>query len=118
MSAGVARSTALEIVTQHVELPRLAMAPEPDVELMVADLSAQAQVRQLASAIHHRYTRLDALINNAGALFSRRQLSQDGLEMTFALNHLAYFLLTNLLLAPLKAAESAPANRPRGPMAE
>ena len=77
------------------------------VELMVADLSAQAQVRQLAREIQHRFARLDVLVNNAGALFARRQLSQDGLEMTFALNHLAYFLLTNLLLDPLKAADSA-----------
>ena len=76
------------------------------VELMVADLSVQAQVRQLASEIQHRFTRLDVLINNAGALFDQRQLSQDGIEMTFALNHLAYFLLTNLLLDPLKAADS------------
>jgi NAD(P)-dependent dehydrogenase (short-subunit alcohol dehydrogenase family) len=77
------------------------------VELMVADLSAQAQVRRLASEIQHRFSRLDVLINNAGALFGQRELSQDGLEMTFALNHLAYFLLTNLLLDPLKAADSA-----------
>jgi NAD(P)-dependent dehydrogenase (short-subunit alcohol dehydrogenase family) len=77
------------------------------VELLVADLSAQAQVRQLAGEIQHRFPCLDVLVNNAGALFARRQLSQDGLEMTFALNHLAYFLLTNLLLAPLKAADSA-----------
>jgi NAD(P)-dependent dehydrogenase (short-subunit alcohol dehydrogenase family) len=77
------------------------------VELMVADLSSQAQVRQLASEVQHRFTRLEVLINNAGALFDRRQLSQDGIEMTFALNHLAYFLLTNLLLDPLKAAGSA-----------
>ncbi|MDQ3829839.1 MAG: SDR family NAD(P)-dependent oxidoreductase, partial [Candidatus Tectomicrobia bacterium] len=77
------------------------------VELMVADLSAQAQVRQLASAIQQRFARLDVLVNNAGALFSQRQLSQDGIEMTFALNHLAYFLLTNLLLDSLKASTSA-----------
>jgi len=77
------------------------------VELMVTDLSAQTQVRQLAREIQHRFARLDVLVNNAGALFARRQLSQDGLEMTFALNHLAYFLLTNLLLDPLKAADSA-----------
>jgi len=77
------------------------------VELMVADLSAQEQVRQLAREIQHRFARLDVLVNNAGALFAWRQLSQDGLEMTFALNHLAYFLLTNLLLDPLKAADSA-----------
>ena len=77
------------------------------VELMIADLSAQEQVRQLASEIQHRFARLDVLVNNAGAFFARRQLSRDGLEMTFALNHLAYFLLTNLLLNPLKAADSA-----------
>jgi NAD(P)-dependent dehydrogenase (short-subunit alcohol dehydrogenase family) len=77
------------------------------VELMVADLSALAQVRQLASEIQRRFTHLDVLVNNAGALFDRRQLSQDGIEMTFALNHLAYFLLTNLLLDSLKASTSA-----------
>ena len=77
------------------------------VELMVADLSVQAQIRQLADQIQHRFARLDVLINNAGALFARRQLSQDGLEMTFALNHLAYFLLTNLLLDSLKTAGPA-----------
>jgi NAD(P)-dependent dehydrogenase (short-subunit alcohol dehydrogenase family) len=77
------------------------------VELMVADLSVQVQVRQLAGEIQQRCARLDVLVNNAGALFARRQLSQDGLEMTFALNHLAYFLLTNLLLDHLKAADSA-----------
>jgi retinol dehydrogenase 12 len=77
------------------------------VELMVADLSAQAQVQRLASEVQSRFARLDVLINNAGALFTRRQLSHDGIEMTFALNHLAYFLLTNLLLDSLKASDSA-----------
>jgi NAD(P)-dependent dehydrogenase (short-subunit alcohol dehydrogenase family) len=77
------------------------------VEFMLADLSDQAQVRQLAGVIQQRFTHLDVLVNNAGALFDRRQLSQDGLEMTFALNHLAYFLLTNLLLDSLKAGDSA-----------
>jgi retinol dehydrogenase-12 len=77
------------------------------VELMLADLSAQTQVRQLASEIQRRFARLDVLVNNAGALFGQRQLSQEGIEMTFALNHLAYFLLTNLLLEPLKASTSA-----------
>jgi retinol dehydrogenase-12 len=74
------------------------------VELMIADLSAQAEVRGLASDIQRRFPRLDVLVNNAGALFARKELSHDGLEMTFALNHLAYFLLTNLLLDPLKAS--------------
>jgi NAD(P)-dependent dehydrogenase (short-subunit alcohol dehydrogenase family) len=77
------------------------------VELMVADLSMQVQVRQLASEVQRRFAHLDLLINNAGALFGQRQLTAEGLEMTFALNHLAYFLLTNLLLDRLKASASA-----------
>jgi retinol dehydrogenase-12 len=77
------------------------------VELLLADLSVQAQVRQLAAVVQQRFTRLDVLINNAGAIFMHRSVSVDGIEMTLALNHLAYFLCTNLLLATLTA--SAPA---------
>jgi retinol dehydrogenase-14 len=77
------------------------------VDTFVADLSSQASVRQLASAVLDRYARLDLLINNAGAMYRVRQLSADGIELTWALNHLAPFLLTNLLLDRLKA--SAPA---------
>lgn len=78
-----------------------------NVELMLADLSIQAQVQQLAAAFRQRFQRLDVLVNNAGALFTRRQLSADGIEMTLALNHLGYFVLTACLLDTLKA--SAPA---------
>ncbi|HEV8652081.1 MAG TPA: SDR family oxidoreductase [Actinomycetes bacterium] len=77
------------------------------VEHLLADLSAQRDVRQLADQFTARHDRLHVLVNNAGAVFIRRHLSPDGLELTFALNHLAYFLLTNLLLDRLKA--SAPA---------
>jgi len=79
----------------------------PAIEGLVADLSAQAQVRHLAQEFRQRYGRLDVLVNNAGALFATRQLSADGIEMTFALNHLGYFLLTHLLLDTLRG--SAPA---------
>jgi NAD(P)-dependent dehydrogenase (short-subunit alcohol dehydrogenase family) len=79
----------------------------PAVEYLLADLSVQAQVREMARAFRERHERLDVLINNAGAAFLRRNVSPDGIEMTFALNHLAYFLLTNQLLDLLKA--SAPA---------
>ena len=78
-----------------------------DVDYLVADLSVMAEVRRLAADVLRRYDRLDVLINNAGAIYLSRQLSADGIEMTFALNHLSYFLLTNLLLDRLKA--SAPA---------
>jgi retinol dehydrogenase 12 len=77
------------------------------VEFLVGDLSVQADVRRLAQEFRQRHNRLDVLINNAGAFFINRKTSQDGIEMTFALNHLAYFLLTNLLLDLLVA--SAPA---------
>jgi NAD(P)-dependent dehydrogenase (short-subunit alcohol dehydrogenase family) len=79
----------------------------PQIEYLLADLSSQAQVRRLASEFKERFDRLDVLVNNAGAFFLRREESVDGIEMTFALNHLAYFLLTNLLLDTMRA--SAPA---------
>ena len=79
----------------------------PAIEFLLADLSAQAQIRQLAQQFESRYRGLDVLVNNAGAVFMKRRETVDGIEMTFALNHLGYFLLTNLLLNTLKA--SAPA---------
>jgi NAD(P)-dependent dehydrogenase (short-subunit alcohol dehydrogenase family) len=71
------------------------------VDHLTADLSSQASVRELAERFRSRYPRLHVLINNAGAIFLKRQLSADGIEMTWALNHLGYFLLTNLLLETL-----------------
>jgi retinol dehydrogenase 12 len=78
-----------------------------NVEFMLADLSSMQQVRDLAAAFKRDHDRLDVLVNNAGAIFMSRRESVDGLEMTFALNHVGYFLLTNLLIDVLKA--SAPA---------
>ena len=77
------------------------------VDSLLADLSSQQEVRRLANEFETKYSHLDVLLNNAGAVFMQRQLSVDGIEMTFALNHLASFLLTNLLLDKIKA--SAPA---------
>jgi retinol dehydrogenase 14 len=77
------------------------------VDLLIADLSEMQQVRQLASDVQTKYPRLDVLINNAGVFMKERVLTPDGFETTFAVNHLAPFLLTNLLLDLLKA--SAPA---------
>jgi retinol dehydrogenase-14 len=76
------------------------------VSLVLADLSVQAEVRRLAEEFGRTHDRLDVLVNNAGAVFSKREETVDGFERTFALNHLAPFHLTNLLLGPLK--ESAP----------
>jgi NAD(P)-dependent dehydrogenase (short-subunit alcohol dehydrogenase family) len=78
-----------------------------EVETLLADLSSQQQLRQLARQVRERSPRLDVLINNAGGLWLQRQRTVDALEMTFAVNHLAYFLLTHLLLETLQA--SAPA---------
>src|SRR5438270_12470461 len=77
------------------------------VDLLQADLSSQQSIRQLVETFQHHYTHLHVLINNAGVAFPGRRETVDGLEMTFAVNFLAPFLLTNLLLDMLKA--SAPA---------
>ncbi len=77
------------------------------VDLLLADLSSQQSIRQLVENFQHHYTQLHVLINNAGAAFTGRRETVDGLEMTFAVNYLAPFLLTNVLLDVLKA--SAPA---------
>lgn len=76
----------------------------PDVEALVADLSSMSEVRRLAGQFLSKYDRLDVLVNNAGAMFANRIETEDGFERTFALNHLAYFLLTDLLLDRLKAS--------------
>ena len=77
------------------------------VGTFIADLSSQASVRTVAAEVLARTPRLDVLINNAGAMHGARQLTSDGIELTWAVNHLAPFLLTSLLLDRLK--ESAPA---------
>ena len=79
----------------------------PAVDVFVADLSSRAEVRRLAGEVLATYPRLDVLLNNAGGFWAHRHVTADGLEHTFALNHLAPFLLTNLLLERLIA--SAPA---------
>jgi NAD(P)-dependent dehydrogenase (short-subunit alcohol dehydrogenase family) len=84
-----------------------AASGNPAVDAFAADMSSQAEVRRLAAAVLDAYPRLDVLVNNVGGFWAHRQPTADGLERTFALNHLASFLLTNLLLDRLKA--SAPA---------
>jgi len=77
------------------------------VEAMPADLSSLQGIRDLARRFLDAYPRLDVLLNNAGAIFTTRQVSADGIEMTWALNHLGYFLLTHLLMDALMAAPAA-----------
>ncbi|MEI2732770.1 MAG: SDR family oxidoreductase [Dermatophilaceae bacterium] len=84
-----------------------AAAPEGSLGGHVADLSDLAQVRRLADEVTAAYPRLDVLVNNAGGVWATRRVTVDGFEHTFAVNHLAPFLLTHLLLPRLR--ESAPA---------
>ena len=121
-TAGIGRVTALELArmgadviivgrnTAKCAVTAIEIREEsrhPGVEYFVADLSSQEEVRRLAGEFKERHQRLDVLVNNAGALHMGRKYSADGIEMTFALNHLSYFLLTNLLMDVLMA--SAPA---------
>ena len=85
-------------------LVRAKAAAGATVSTHLADLSSQAAVRKLAADILARYGKLDVLINNAGAMYTTRQVSADGIELTWAVNHLAPFLLTKLLLDRLKAS--------------
>ncbi len=77
------------------------------IDLHLCDLSSQTQIRQLAQTIIGAYPTINVLLNNAGILMSEKQLSEDGIEMTFASNHLSYFLLTNLLLETINATPHA-----------
>lgn len=74
----------------------------PSIDLLIADLSSQADIRLLARTLHERYSMLHVLINNAGLVLYQKKLSVDGIEMTLATNHLGPFLLTELLLDLLK----------------
>jgi NAD(P)-dependent dehydrogenase (short-subunit alcohol dehydrogenase family) len=82
-------------------------SPQSKVEVLLGDLSSLADVRRIAQEFRASYDRLHLLVNNAGAIFTGRETTVDGFEKTFALNHLAYFLLTHELIDVLKA--SAPA---------
>jgi len=81
-----------------------AVATGESPTLLTVDLSSQAAIRILACEIQTRFSQIDVLINNAAGIFSQRELTADGIEKTFAINHLAPFLLTHLLLGLVQAA--------------
>jgi len=120
-SAGIGLQTALELAKQGAEVVmvgrdegRTAQAVElvksqtgnQAISYLLADLSSQKDVRKLAQDFKNKYNKLDVLLNNAGAIFLSRKVSVDGYEMSLALNHLNYFLLTDLLLDMVKAGPS------------
>jgi retinol dehydrogenase 14 len=84
-----------------------AAAPAAEVTSLLCDFSRQTEVRRLADEVLRRFDRLDVLVNNAGTVFKDRTVTEDGIEATFAVNHLGYFLLTQLLLD--RIVRSAPA---------
>jgi retinol dehydrogenase 12 len=109
---GIGQAAAIELARQGVEVALVGREPErvkavareataagtgAAVHEHVADLTLMSEVRALAEEARGRYQHIDVLANNAGALFSQRKETSEGLERTFALNHLAPFLLTNLL---------------------
>jgi len=114
---GIGLAAAKQLAAADARLAIVARSPQraaaaasrigSDVDVLIADLSLQSDVRRTADEILQRYPEVDVLINNAGAIYASRQLTPDGIERTWAVNHLAPFLLTTLLLDRLTA--SAPA---------
>jgi NAD(P)-dependent dehydrogenase (short-subunit alcohol dehydrogenase family) len=113
---GIGKAAAIELAKRGVGLALVGREPDrveavaqeavaaggrAPVHQHVADLSLMSEVRRLAEEIRRNYERIDVLANNAGALFASRKETSEGLERTFALNHLAPFLLTNLLRSRL-----------------
>jgi len=96
----------LILVCRNEEKARAAMKdiPSDDVALIVGDMSSQADIRRVASEVKAKYDKLDVLLNNAGVLVTSRRTTVDGIEETFAINHLGYFLLTDQLLDLLKSS--------------
>src|SRR5687767_7770693 len=120
-SGGIGKATALGLSTMGAGLAitgrdrertedaarEIRAAADGHVDVFIADLSSQSEVRRLAAEVLRSIPRLDVLINNVGGYWDTRHVTPDGLEHTFALNHLAPFLLTNLFLDRL--TKSAPA---------
>jgi NAD(P)-dependent dehydrogenase (short-subunit alcohol dehydrogenase family) len=120
-SSGVGLATALLLAEQGARVAMVCRDPKrgwfmrnevakcaqgaPPV-LFLADLSSQAQISRLAGSLHDSFDRIDVLLNNAGAMFAGRELTEDGIERTLAVNHLAPFLLTSLMIDLLRAAPS------------
>jgi len=114
---GIGKVAALEFARRGAQVVLVGRNPEKServlaqlesqsqndqLELLLGDMSKLADVRAVAAAFAKKHDRLDVLVNNAGAIFSDYKLSADGFEMTFALNHLGYFLLTKELLPLLQ----------------
>jgi NAD(P)-dependent dehydrogenase (short-subunit alcohol dehydrogenase family) len=122
-SSGIGLGTAIQLAERGAEVLMVCRDPVrgqfmrkkveeyasgPTPILLLADLSSQTDIHALASQVRSRISRIDVLVNSAGAIFTRRELTPEGIERTLAINHLAPFLLTRLLLG---LVEAAPAGR-------
>ena len=109
-TAGIGLATAKQLLKAGYHVVITARNPAkalPEFEVLPCDFSSMESIRAAAAEFKRRHQKLHVLVNNAGGLNPSRKLSKDGIELTFAVNHLGYFLLTNLLVDVLKA--SAPA---------
>ncbi len=118
-TSGIGNAAALALARLHATVVLVGLDPaeclqvtesirsktnNPEVHHLAADLSIQQEIHRICDEFKRHFSRLDLLINNAGAVFLNRQQTEDGIEKTFALNHLSYFLLTNLLMDLLVAS--------------
>ena len=120
-NSGIGFATALALAKQgatiasvcrnadrgNMALKAISAVAAASPRLFIADLSSQASIRELAENLHEQLPRIDVLINNAGAAFAKREYTVDRIEKTFAINHLAPFLLTNLVLGLLRQSSEA-----------
>ncbi|MCS6903988.1 MAG: SDR family oxidoreductase [Bacteroidia bacterium] len=93
-----------QVKAERAKVEIIAQSQNPRIDLFLVDLSLQSSIRKFAEAVHKKYNKIDILINNAGAIYYHRYVTPEKIELTFAVNHLAYFLVTHLLLDLIKAA--------------
>ncbi|MGB0523702.1 MAG: SDR family oxidoreductase [Flammeovirgaceae bacterium] len=121
-NSGIGKATAIQLAQQGAQIIMACRNPikaeeakkevifrsgNERVEVMLVDFAKQDEIRALADEFKSKYQQLDILVNNAGIIADQRKVTQEGYELTFAVNHLGYFLVTNLLLEELKASPSA-----------
>ncbi|NHJ31455.1 MAG: SDR family oxidoreductase [Asgard group archaeon] len=121
-NSGVGKETAKQLVeldahvimvVRNAEKGRIALEEikketgKDLLELMICDFASQKSIRDFAKRFREKYNRLEILVNNHGVMPAKKTLTEDGIESTFAINHLGYFLLTNLLLDMIKASSPA-----------
>ncbi|MHA1171251.1 MAG: SDR family NAD(P)-dependent oxidoreductase, partial [Candidatus Heimdallarchaeota archaeon] len=121
-NSGVGKETAKQLaeldaqvimVVRNEEKGRLALEEikaetgKTSLDLMICDFASQKSIRDFAKKFKEKYKRLDILVNNHGTMPSKKILTEDGIESAFAINHLGYFLLTNLLLDIIKTSSPA-----------